>query len=218
MSYSLCLFDLDGTLTDPKEGITKSVCYALKAFGIEVKNLDTLTKFIGPPLRESFCEYYGFSEKDAEAAVTKYREYFSTKGIFENKIYPGVTDMLKRLKGSGITLAMATSKPTIFASKIAEHFGFRSYLDFIAGSELDDTRSRKGEVISYALEKLGHLDLASAVMVGDRKHDIIGAQEVGIDSVGVTWGYGSRGELINAGPTYIVKSTAKLIQLILEES
>jgi phosphoglycolate phosphatase len=209
------LFDLDGTLTDPKTGIIKSVQYALKSFGIDEPNLDALTKFIGPPLRDSFANFYGFSANDAELAVAKYREYFSDKGIFENEVYPGIPEMLKTLQNSRATLAVATSKPTVYARQILGHFALDGYFSFVAGSELDGTRSVKSEVINYALDELGVTDKASSMMVGDREHDIIGANEVGILSIGVTYGYGSRGELRNAKATHIVDTVGELAQLIL---
>jgi len=211
----LCLFDLDGTLTDPKEGITKSVSYALNSFGIQVASLDDLVTFIGPPLRDSFRKYFHFTEKETEIAVGKYREYFSETGIFENFLYQGVSEVLEQLKAHGITMVIATSKPTVFAKKITEHFGIRKYFDLIAGSELDGTRSRKSEVIDYALNIVDPLRAKLPVMIGDREHDIIGARETGIDSIGVTWGYGSRMELETAMATRIVDNTNEMCRVIL---
>ncbi|MCL2565906.1 MAG: HAD family hydrolase [Defluviitaleaceae bacterium] len=211
---NLALFDLDGTLTDPKEGITKSIAYALKHFSIEINNLDELTKFIGPPLRDSFCEFYGFSEDKTEEAVSKYREYFSEKGIYQNALYPGTLDMLGELRKRNITMLIATSKPTVYAIKIAEHFKFIQYFDFIAGSELDGRRSNKREVIDYALNSIGCTQKKDAIlMIGDRKHDIIGAKEIGIDSIGVTWGYGSQKELLDAGATWVVNSWEEIVKI-----
>ena len=135
MSYSLCLFDLDGTLTNPKEGITKSVQYALARFGIEVENLDTLVDFIGPPLRESFQKFYGFSPEQAEQAIAAYRNYYTRQGIFENELYEGCDRLLGTLARRGVRMAMATSKPAVFAEKIAVHYNIRHYFDVIAGSE-----------------------------------------------------------------------------------
>ena len=216
MKYKTALFDLDGTLTDPKEGITKSVRYALNHFSIEVKDLDELTKFIGPPLRDSFREFYNFSEKEAEEAVSKYREYFTEKGIFENTLYSGTIDMLDKLKSGNITMLIATSKPTLYAKKIAEHFKFANYFDFIAGSELDGRRSLKNEVIDYALKSVScSQKKPPIIMIGDRKHDITGAKEMGINSIGVTWGYGSRTELEEAGATQIADCMEELCRLVL---
>jgi len=211
----LCLFDLDGTLTDPKEGITKSVSYALNSFGIQVASLDDLVTFIGPPLRDSFRKYFRFTEKETEIAVGKYREYFSETGIFENFLYQGVSEVLEQLRTHGITMVIATSKPTVFAEKIAEHFGIRKYFDLIAGSELDGTRSRKSEVIDCALNLVDPLRKKLPVMIGDREHDIIGARETGIDSIGVTWGYGSRMELEAAKAARIVDNPNEMCRIIL---
>jgi phosphoglycolate phosphatase len=216
MKKEYILFDLDGTLTDPKLGITKSVAYALNKFGIEVENLDTLEKFIGPPLMQSFQEYYGFSQEKARLAVEKYREYFGDKGLFENYVYDGIEKMLANLNANGKTLILATSKPTYFAAIILEHFRLYEYFKFVAGSELDETRVEKAEVISYALEQCNIPDLEKVIMVGDRKHDMIGADLVGIDSVGVLYGYGGRNELESAKANYIVSNVTELEHLLLD--
>lgn len=208
------LFDLDGTLTDPKTGITKSVAYALNEFGIAVEDLDLLTPFIGPPLAQSFQEFYGFSLEKARLAVEKYREYFGEKGLFENEVYNGVENMLSSLKNDRKKLIVATSKPTYYAIKILEYFNLLEYFDFVAGSELNGERSRKAEVISYAIEQCNISDKDKVVMIGDRKHDINGAIEIGIDSIGVLYGYGSKEELERAGATYIVSDIAQLMKLL----
>lgn len=213
---SLCLFDLDGTLTDPKTGITKSIAYALNAFGIHVADLDALTHFIGPPLQDSFRAAYHFTPAEVERAISKYREYFSENGIFENAVYDGVTEALESLKENGATMAIATSKPTVFAQRIAEHFDLLQYFDLVAGSELDGTRSRKGDVIRYALGIVDPGRSKAAVMIGDREHDIVGAYENGMESIGVTWGYGSRAELEAARATWIVESPRALLQTIVQ--
>jgi phosphoglycolate phosphatase len=173
-------------------------------------------KFIGPPLRSSFQEFYGFTETDAERAVEKYREYFSDIGIFENKLYYGVVKFLKQLKDFGITMIIATSKPTVYAKKIASHFEISQYFENIVGSELDGTRSRKAEIITHALEAFNINHKTQSVMIGDRKHDIIGAHEIGIASVGVLWGYGSYLELEDAKATKIVNSLDELYYFILK--
>ncbi len=208
------LFDLDGTLTDPKEGITKSVAYALSAFGIEVENLDDLIKFIGPPLRDSFKEFYGFSEDEAERAVVKYREYFSVKGLYENGIFPDIKELLEQLKSKEKILIIATSKPTVFATKILEHFEILEYFTFVAGSEIDGSRVDKAEVIAYALSQNDIRDLSRVIMIGDRKHDIIGAQKVGVESIGVLYGYGDIDELTNARADHIVSTVEELRELL----
>lgn len=209
------LMDLDGTITDPKLGITKSVQYALKSFGIEVTDLDTLCKFIGPPLRNSFKEYYGFDDAKAEAAVAKYREYFSETGLYENEVFEGMEKLLAGLKAAGKILIIATSKPEVFAKIILEHFGLEKYFTDICGAELDGRRSRKEEVIRYALERNDITDYAEAVMVGDRMHDIEGAKAVGLVSIGVLFGYGSREELEEAGADRIAETVEKVYDTVI---
>lgn len=208
--YQYILFDLDGTLTEPKEGITKSVAYALKFYGIEVDNLDSLCKFIGPPLKESFMNYYGFDDRKAEEAVEKYREYFRPHGVYENKVYDGVDKLLESLAECGKTLILATSKPTVFARTILEHFDLIKYFDVVCGSELDGTRVKKGEVIAYALDQAGVKDKSQAVMVGDREHDIIGAKQNGLASIGVLYGYGCVEEFQEHGADAIVETVTEL--------
>ncbi|MCX7774317.1 MAG: HAD family hydrolase [Clostridia bacterium] len=208
--YDYVLFDLDGTLTDPKIGITSSVQYALAAFGIHEPCLDNLVKFIGPPLKDSFREFYGFSEDQADKAVAKYREYFADRGLYENEAFPDIPHMLDHLLKCGKTLAVATSKPTYFAEKILEYFHLKEKFSFVGGSNLDGTRMKKAEVISFVLEEMGISELNRVIMVGDRKHDVIGAQETGIDSIGVLYGYGSREEMEKAKPTYSVETVKDL--------
>ncbi|MDR2547828.1 MAG: HAD hydrolase-like protein [Lachnospiraceae bacterium] len=215
MKYQLCLFDLDGTLLDPQVGITKSLDYALSAFGIHEKP-DDLTKFIGPPLRETFRDYYRFSDADTEKAVIKFREYFAQTGLFENVLYPGIIETLTKLKEHGIILAVATSKVTVYSKQILEHFALSDFFDFVSGDEMDGslTRNGKKKIISIALDTLDPKREMAAVMIGDRKHDLLGAEGNRIDSIGITWGYGSREELETHGATAIVDSTAELFRLI----
>ena len=212
--YNWILFDLDGTLTDPGEGITNSVAYALKKYGIEVSDKSELYKFIGPPLRDSFMKYYGFSEDDALKAIEYYREYFRDTGIFENKVYEGVEDMLKSLCDMGRKIVLATSKPEEFAVRILEHFNMSKYFTVVAGASMDSSRSKKGDVIAYALSMCGDIDKSTAIMIGDREHDIIGAKENGLKSIGVLYGYGSEDELKNCGADYIVATTKDILSLI----
>lgn len=213
--YEYVLFDLDGTLTDPKEGITKSVAYALESFGIHVEDLDTLCKFIGPPLKESFMVYYGLSDEQGDEAVAKYRERFSVTGLFENKVYDEIRETLEALKKSGKTLIVATSKPSVYSRQILEHFDLMKYFTFLSGSELDGTRVDKAEVIAYALQENGIQDLSNVIMVGDREHDIIGANKNQIDSVGVLYGYGCREEFEENHATYVVERVEELRNLLL---
>ena len=209
------LFDLDGTVTDPMIGITKSVQYALREFNIEVENLNDLCKFIGPPLKDSFMNFYGFNEEDALKAITFFREYFSVNGLYENTVYENFEDMIIALKEQNKSLIIATSKPTVFAEKILEHFNLKKYFDFIAGSNLDNTRTKKADVISYALEQQGLTETSEMIMIGDREHDVIGAKALGIESIGVLHGYGSYGELSNSGANYIVKDVNELKSLLM---
>lgn len=209
--YKYILFDLDGTLTDPKIGITSCVQYALHKLGIEETDLDKLEPFIGPPLLDSFREFYGFDEEKGQQAVVYYRERFSTVGLFENNIYPGIAQMLERMKQAGRRLAVASSKPVVFVKQILEHFEILSYFDVVVGSELDGTRVKKEEVVEEALRQLrcdvnGH----DIVMVGDRKYDIEGAKTYGIDSIGVAYGYAACGELEEAGADVIVETVEEL--------
>lgn len=215
MSYNIVLFDLDGTLTDPKEGITRSVQYALGKMGANVIDLDELIPFIGPPLAQSFQEYYGFSKEEAQQAVVYYREYFTAKGMFENAVYPGIIELLSKLRAANKKLVMATSKPTVFSETIARHFGIFDFFTYIVGSNLDGSRVDKAEVIAYALELLAG-DKTEMIMVGDRMHDIIGAQKNQLDVIGVEYGYGGQEELLAAKPTYIVKTVNEMGRIIMD--
>ena len=213
-SYDVILFDLDGTLTDPGSGITNSVAYALKKYNIEVEDKTTLYKFIGPPLADSFIKYYGFSKEDAAQAIEYYREYYRSVGIYENEVYNGIEELLKNLQNKNKQLIVATSKPEIFAKEVLKHFGLDKYFLYIAGGNLDGTRTVKAEVIEYALCENGITDKSKAVMVGDREHDIIGAKANGIDSIGVLFGYGDRNELEAADATYIAKTVEEIEKYI----
>lgn len=211
--YDYCLFDLDGTLTDPGEGITRSVAYALSFFGIEVKDRTALYPFIGPPLVDSFSTFYGFSPEQARQAVGRYREYFSRQGIFENELYPGIKELLEDLKRHGVRILLASSKPELYARKILEHFQLLPFFDFVAAATMDDTRSKKTDVVRYALESCG-ISPDRAVMIGDRHHDIEGAKDNALESIGVLWGYGSREELSAAGATLLAESVPQLASLL----
>ena len=212
--FEYILFDLDGTLTDPKEGITKSVQYALASVDIDEPGLDKLEPFIGPPLHESFMEFYGFDRDMAMKLVEKYRERFNVTGIFENKIYPGIADMLKVLKEAGCKISIASSKPTVLVERILDHFDIRKYFDSVVGSNLDGTRTKKEEVVEEALRQLACVKEKTA-MVGDRKFDIEGARAFGLIGVGVSFGYAQENELEEAGADYIVDSVEELQKLLL---
>ncbi|SES16493.1 phosphoglycolate phosphatase [Gracilibacillus ureilyticus] len=213
--YQVILFDLDGTLSDPKTGITKSVQYALEKLNIVEPFLDKLECFIGPPLHVSFAEFYNMDEENIQKAIEWYRERFKEKGMYENELYEDIPELLKLLKERQYTLAVATSKPTVFAEKILQYFHIDQYFDLIVGSNLDGTRSAKAEIIQYIIDKYKQYELADFIMIGDRKHDIIGANNCGVDSVGVTYGYGSFEELNGTKPAYIVNSVAELKNLLL---
>ena len=237
--YKKILFDLDGTLTNPKTGITKSVQYALAHFGIE-EEADNLTQFIGPPLIDSFMNFYGFSLEQAREGVTVYREYFAPKGIFENDVYPGVPEMLAALKEKGAILAVASSKPELFVEQILEHFDLAKYFDVVVGSLLNETRTSKEEVLEEALRQLSVMSTdnlrqvdhtkkdndivatmedddkkATIAMVGDRKFDITGAKAHGLTAVGVSFGFAEPGELEAEEPDFIAETVEQLKDYLL---
>lgn len=206
------LFDLDGTLTNPKEGITKCVQHALRHFGIE-RECDELVSFIGPPLKEQFMRYASLSEKDGERAVEIYRERFAPIGLFENEIYDGILQMLARLKNQGKILAIATSKPAVFAQKIADKYGISPYLSYLAGSELDGRNTDKAAVIKIAMDVLG-ASPEETIMVGDRIHDCEGAKKCSIKCVGVSYGFAAEGELEKGGAAKIANSPYELSRIL----
>lgn len=214
--YSAIFFDLDGTLTDPGEGITNSVAYALQRFGIVESDRTKLFPFIGPPLIDSFERFYHFSPEQARQAVIYYREYYRQKGIFENKVYDGIPQLLNALRQADIPLILATAKPEPFARQILEHYGLAAYFTVIAGSTLDETRTRKDEVLRYALQQCPPHFAQKAVMVGDREHDVLGAAAVSMPCIGVLFGYGSEQELRKAGAVRLAATVQQLHQILLE--
>ncbi len=189
------LFDLDGTVTDPGIGITNSVMYALRKFGIEPPDRKELNCFIGPPLRESFSKYFGLSASDAEKAVAYYREYYRPTGIFECTLYDGIISTFRSLSEAGFGIALATAKPEVFAKKIAEHFGFDVYLSAVSGASLDASRDDKAVIIARALDMLGVSPSRGSFMVGDRAYDIEGGEKNGLFTIGALYGYGTKEEL-----------------------
>lgn len=214
-NYTHILFDLDGTLTDSGEGIVNSVYYSLLKYNIKVADRAELCKFVGPPLAESYQKFFGFSKEESIKAVEYYREYYREKGIFENKVYDGVPKLLKSLSGAGKTLVLATSKPHIFAEKILKHFNLLKYFSYISGAELSGERTKKDEVIKYALKEFPQIPLENIIMVGDREHDIIGANACKIDSAGVLYGYGALEEFKSNNATYIAKDVGDLLTYLL---
>lgn len=203
------LFDLDGTLTDPQKGIINSILFALDQLMIVENNVQELDAFIGPPLRDSFAGRYNLSHERADLAVQYYREYYAERGIFENNIYDGVHELLEYLTGNNFRLFVATSKPTVFAQKVLEHFELTNYFSGIAGSNLDNTRSDKTEIIAHVLSEY-KLEVSNSVMIGDRKFDIIGAQNNSMQSIAVTYGYGTIEEINNSRPDFIVNDCNEL--------
>lgn len=213
MGWKYLLFDLDGTVTDPQEGILNCVKYAYRAAGLEIPPDDALFSYIGPPLLDGFQEIAGMTYEEAVEAAAKYRERYSVTGLFENRVYDGMEEALGRLKEMGYGIAMATSKPEIYALRILEHFDLLKYFDQVAGSTLDGSRNRKGDVIREAFRRLGlkEEERGDAIMIGDRKHDIIGAKECGIASLGVYYGFAPAGELEECGADYVIQNVEELV-------
>ena len=211
--FTHIFFDLDGTLTDPAQGITNSFIHALKFYGLPIPSYKELCKLIGPPLPYSFETTFGFDHDKAMEAVAKYREYFASKGLFENKVYPGIPELLRTLKNQGRHLVVATSKPEEYSIKILEYFKLSQYFDHICGSLMDESRSKKAEVIAYAMQvcRLAPEDSSCILMVGDRFHDIEGARANNIKSCGVLYGYGSKAELEQAGAGFIARDVKSIL-------
>jgi phosphoglycolate phosphatase len=217
LRFSTVLFDLDGTLTDPKVGITRGVQVALASAGIEVEDPDTLVDYIGPPIHDALVEHHGVAAADIDPAVAEYRRYYREQGMFENALYDGVGALLGALAGAGAVLAVATSKPQEVAVAILEHFEIADWFAFVGGASLDGTRRAKADVIDHTLTSLGVAagDRRATVIVGDRQHDVVGAKTAGISSIGVRWGYAPTGELEAAGADEIVDSIDELRTVLL---
>ena len=214
--YDVILFDLDGTLTNPERGLVESYYYGLSKMGLKNLEKNELKRFIGPPLFDEWQVVYDFTEEESRKAVSLFREYFSVYGWWDNEVYPGVEKVLSVLKNSGKTIALATSKPEVFAKKILRLFGLDKYFDFIGAATLDATRDKKWQVIDYTLSSLGIMDKSSCVLVGDRMYDAEGARICGIDSIGVLYGQGSEEEIRGAGFNYIVDSVEDIITMLAE--
>lgn len=217
--YKYVFLDLDGTITEPEEGIINGVLYALSKFGITVEDRTTLYPYIGPPLRDSFREFHGLSEEEAEQAVLYYREYYSTKGIYQNGIMPGMEAALQTLQERGCHLYVATSKPELYAKQILEHLKLDGYFDIIAGSTFDKSRDTKAAVIEYLLAGIaadqGKPSMDDIIMVGDREFDVIGARAFGIETIGVLFGYGSKEEFEACDCRYLAENAEEMVQIIL---
>lgn len=213
--YSDIIFDLDGTLTNPKTGIINSVLYAINKLDIEIKNTEELTRFIGPPLQDSFKQYYNFSHKKMTEVVSHFRAYFSEKGIYENELYPGIYEMLEKLSGKGKKLYIATSKLDRFAQIVVAHFNLQHFFVEVVGADYAGQKAEKSFLIEHLLKSNKIKELNKVVMVGDRKYDIEGAQDQQIKSVAVLYGYGKADELALCNATHTV-STVKELELLLK--
>lgn len=216
MNYENILFDLDGTLTDPCTGIVNGIKYSLGKFNISESDEAKLKMFIGPPLNQSFMEYYNFNNDMAKDAVKYYREYYSEKGIYENILYDDIDILLNTITQNGKNCMIATSKPVDFAVKIAQYFKIDKYFTDIAGSNMDGTLSEKDEIIKTVIDK-NSLDKTATIMIGDRKHDILGAHKNNIDSAAVMYGYGSKEELEEAEPAYFCDNVLDILRIFNEE-
>lgn len=218
LMYQYLLFDLDGTLTNPKEGITRSVQHALRHFGIEVADPDTLTPYIGPPLIPSFIEFHGLTQEQAPEALQVYRQRFSTVGLFENEVLNGVPEMLRALKQNGRFVAVASSKPEPYVIRILEHFDLLQYFDEVVGASMDEKRSAKKDIIEEALRRMGKAPGdRDILMIGDRMHDVEGAQLCGLDSLGIYTGFAPEGELEDAGATYVFHTIRDMADFLLNK-
>ncbi len=218
MRYETILWDLDGTLTDPKPGITAGVQFALRELGVDVEDLDTLTPYIGPPLRDGFAVHHAIPAHQLEDAVRHYRTYFTDRGMYENAVIDGVPELLAALRDDGRRMAIATAKPEPQALVILEHFGLLPFFDVVGAATLDTTRITKDNVIEHTLGLLGIRDdrdaRAATVMIGDREHDILGGQAHGLATMAVTWGYAGDGELEAARPDVTLDSIEGLAEAL----
>ena len=210
--FQAILFDLDGTITDPKQGIINSVLYAAEQFGFKEEDVESLDAFIGPPLHHSFQKRYGVSEADSFEMVKQYRVYYADKGIFECYLYKGIEDTIKELYQKGIFLSLATSKPVFYADKLLVHFGLDQYFSFVAGSEMDGSRTDKKEVIQFALDQIPPFDKDEVLMVGDREFDITGGKHHELITAWAKWGYGTESEILTLKPDHILESPLEMIQ------
>lgn len=212
--YQYILFDLDGTLTDSAIGIINGIAYAKSKFNLPMESKEELKKYMGPPLKTSFIDFCGLSDEKAEEAVKIYREYYSEKGLFENAVYEGIEELLQELKEQGKILIVATSKPEKFSKQILEHFNLMQYFDVVVGATMDGSRGTKIEVMEHAIKEAKITNMSEAIMIGDRKFDILGAKHFRMDSIGVLFGYGSREELEEAGATYIVEKALDIKSIV----
>lgn len=212
-NFDTLLFDLDGTLTDSTEGIVRCLEYALERMGFDIP--EDKNKFLGPPLYRSFAEFCGMNEEQVNEAVRIFRERYSTVGLFENRVYEGVPEMLKRLRDGGKRIMVATSKPEVYAVRIFDRFGLSQFFEIVGGANINGTRNDKDEVIEYVLEKAGISDRSSVLMIGDRRQDVLGAHKTGLKCMGILWGFGSIEELTEAGADFIAETPEKAADMLL---
>ena len=212
-NYKYLFFDLDGTLTDSAEGIINCMKYALTAMGRNIP--DDMNRFLGPPLYESFDKFCGMNDEEVLEAVRIFRERYSTVGLFENRVYDGIPEMLERLRLGGKQLHVATSKPEVYAKRILDKFGLSHYFHVIGGADINGTRNNKWEVIEYVLENAGITDRNSVLMIGDRRQDVLGAHKTGLKCLGTLWGYGTIEELTEAGADFIAHTPQEAADMLL---
>ena len=215
--YDYVIFDFDGTVTDTGEGILKSLQYSFEQMGHEVPDLSDLKKFIGPPIHYSYVTFYGIDESEVEQYIKKYRERYRKIGIYECFVYDGMVETLKALRKNGVKIGIASSKPISLVYDVMEYLKLTEYFDAVVGTQFDDSNHPgKTDLVLQSMEKLGDADKKRTLMVGDRYFDIDGAAGAGVDSVGVTYGYGSREEFIEHGATYIVDSPQEILNIVLK--
>ena len=208
--YDLVLFDLDGTLTDPGAGLMKSFRYALDKMGVDYGSYESLRRFIGPPLYDTWIEEFGFSNEECDLALDHFHDYFGEQGWNDNLPYDGILEMLARVKATGVQVALATSQPMVYAKPICDLFGITPYIDFLGAADTDKTRDKKWEVIEYVLEHYPAVSRDRTVIVGDRHFDADGAHTCHIHSIGVTYGYGCAEEVASAGFDTVVHTVAAI--------
>jgi phosphoglycolate phosphatase len=208
------LLDLDGTLTDPFLGISRCVSYAIEQQGFPAPDQASLKSWVGPPLLQNFAQFFeSVGGGNAEQALIDYRHRFSEIGMFENTVYDEIPEVLETLRQEGHQMYLATAKPIVYASRIVEHFGLDQFLVNAYGAELDGTRTDKVDLLQYIVDR-ENLDPANCTMIGDRRHDMIGARHHSMQAIGVLWGYGSEAELLEAGAEILVRSPAELLQVV----
>lgn len=212
--YQAALFDLDGTIIDPKEGIINSILYASKQLGLGESNPETLDSFIGPPLQHSFRDRYHLSEDDALKAVKVYRDYYAEKGIFECHLYDGIEELLQTLYEEDILMSLATSKPVKYADQLMKHFLLDEYFEFTAGALMDGKRTDKKEVIHHALENIPPFEKDQILMIGDREFDIDGGKYHQLPTAWAKWGYGTEEIVLKSNPDFILEKPLNLLDLL----